>query len=67
MRFEGVFGDVFFVFGRFGRARNKAEERNTAHPPRENLVFQGARPRRRRQQDEEFGFKKNNKTAFQIG
>ena len=49
VRFPTVLSAVFSVVsGVLGCARNKAEERKSTHPPRENVFFQGARPRPRR-------------------
>ena len=40
MRIPTVFGAAFYVVsGVFGRARNKAEERTSTHPLRENVFF----------------------------
>ena len=48
-----VFGGVFrFVFCLFSPRAKNGEDRNPTHSPRENLVFQGARPRRRSPKDD---------------
>ena len=48
-----VFGAVFrFVFCLFWPRAKNTEDRNSTHPPCENLVFQGARPRRRSPEDD---------------
>ena len=48
-----AFGAVFhIVFCVFCPRAKKAEERNSTHSPRENLFFQGARPRRRSPKDD---------------
>ena len=48
-----VFGAVFrLVFCLFWPRAKNAEDRNSIHLPCENLVFQGARPRRRSPKDD---------------
>ena len=57
VRFSLLFGAAFgaafhFVFCVLWPRAKKAEERNSTHSPRENLFFQGARPRRRSPKDD---------------